>query len=99
MPTPPTPAQMRLNNIKTSATTVLDTLELLANASNLPFLKPITLTARSLLNLVQSVNKNKCAEMMEQVYEVLHGIIKLHVQSDTGHLSPSSLKHIAEFTE
>ncbi|KAJ7765611.1 hypothetical protein B0H16DRAFT_1454182 [Mycena metata] len=92
MPTPSTPAQARLNNIKTSSMIVLNTLELLANASNLPFLKPITPTAHSLLNLVQFVNKNKCTDMMEQVYEVIHGLIRLHVQSQTGQLSPNSLK-------
>ncbi|KAJ7775411.1 hypothetical protein B0H16DRAFT_1756747 [Mycena metata] len=90
MLTPLTPAQARLNNIKTSSTIVLDTLELLANASDLPFLKPITVTARSLLNLVQ---------MMEQVYEIIQGIIRLHIQSDTGQLSPNLLTHIAEFTK
>ncbi|KAJ7711905.1 hypothetical protein B0H16DRAFT_1479972 [Mycena metata] len=99
MPTLLTPAQARLNNIKTSSMIVLGTLELLANASDLPFLKPITLTACSLLNLVQSVNKNKCIEIMEQVYEVIHGIIRLHVQSETGQLSLNLLKHIAEFAE
>ncbi|KAJ7723152.1 hypothetical protein B0H16DRAFT_1472992 [Mycena metata] len=97
MATPPT--QARLDNIKTWSTTAVDTLELLANAADLPILRPITITSRSLLNLVLSVNKNKCTEMMKQVYEIIQGIIRLHIQSESGQLPPSSLDHIAEFTK
>jgi hypothetical protein len=120
MPTIPNPAEARLNNIRLSFTAAVDSFELLANSSNLPFLKPISVTARALLISVQvrchnqlslerpltvfhqtvRNNKNECGRLMEQLHEVLYGIMHLHIKSDTGgQLPPSTLNHIRQFSE
>jgi hypothetical protein len=36
---------------------------------------------------------------MEQTYELLNAILIVHIESDTGELSPSVLTHIGKFTE
>ena len=118
MPTAPTTTQMRLNNIQLCLTAAVDSLELLSSCSNLPFLKPISVTARSLLALVkvsrdhtlailsltmchQSVrhNKNECTKLMEQIHEIIYGIIELHIKSDSGgQLPPGTLNQIGKFS-
>ncbi|KAJ6527079.1 hypothetical protein B0H19DRAFT_1335060 [Mycena capillaripes] len=120
MPIAPTSTQIRLNNLRLSVTAAADGVELLSNAANLPFLKPISITARTLLTSVevsydnasstgwlltvcqQTVrhNKDECIQLMEQIYQILYGILELHIKSDTGgQLSPKTLGEIAQFTE
>ncbi|KAJ6549958.1 hypothetical protein B0H19DRAFT_1073853 [Mycena capillaripes] len=53
MPVASTFAQTRLNNIRLCLTGAVDSLELLANSANLLFLKPIAITARTLLTSVE----------------------------------------------
>jgi hypothetical protein len=45
-------------------------------------------------------NKNDCTQLLEQTYELLSGILMVHINSDTGaELPPSVLTHIGRFTE
>ncbi|KAJ7463282.1 P-loop containing nucleoside triphosphate hydrolase protein, partial [Mycena latifolia] len=102
MPPRPTVAQIRLNNIVTCLDAAVATLEVVSDSLMAPFLGPISTTARSLLIAVQTIKKNKddCMKMLEQLQELLYGIIYLHIHSDTsGKLSPSMLHDLGKFTE
>ncbi|KAJ6563944.1 hypothetical protein B0H19DRAFT_1067550 [Mycena capillaripes] len=45
-------------------------------------------------------NKDDCCDLMERTHQLLHAIIALHMESDTGgELSPTALNHIATFTQ
>ncbi|KAF8140991.1 hypothetical protein K438DRAFT_1878941, partial [Mycena galopus ATCC 62051] len=94
--------QARLNNIIACLPAAVETLQILADSINTPFLTPISSTARSLLNVVQTVKKNKsdCAQLMELTCKLLYAIISLHMKSETGlDLSPTMLNHLGKITE
>ncbi|KAJ7495205.1 hypothetical protein FB451DRAFT_363878 [Mycena latifolia] len=102
MPLPPTAAQIRLNNIVTSLSAAVTTLDVVTETLKTAFLQPISNTVHSLLSAVQTVKRNQddCAQMLEQVHELLYAIIWVHVKSDTGgELSPSMLDNLGKFTE
>ncbi|KAJ6480894.1 hypothetical protein C8R45DRAFT_1004026, partial [Mycena sanguinolenta] len=53
-----------------------------------------------LINLVQNVKQNKkgCVQLLENIHQVLHGIIELHIKSDApGSLSPAMMDHVEKF--
>ncbi|KAJ7160545.1 hypothetical protein C8R43DRAFT_1176792 [Mycena crocata] len=98
----PSMTQLRLNNIQTCFTGVLNTLQILANSFGTPFLTQISNTAQALVNIAQTVkqNKNDCVQLLQHSYELLIGIISLHIKSETGaDFSPSMLNHLGKFTE
>ncbi|KAJ7906794.1 hypothetical protein B0H13DRAFT_2333143 [Mycena leptocephala] len=102
MPPQLTVSEIRLNNITACVTAALDTLDILANSLNTPFLAAITSTTQSLLKNIQTVKQNKddCANLMEQIHELLNAIIVAHINSDTGgELPPMMLRHIGKFAE
>jgi hypothetical protein len=50
----------------------------------------------------QTIKKNKgdCTQILEQIYEVIAGIICLHINSDTGgELPPKLLDNLGNFAE
>ncbi|KAJ7448653.1 hypothetical protein B0H11DRAFT_2289728 [Mycena galericulata] len=56
----------------------------------------------SLITTIQNVkkNKDKCIELMESIYQVLYGIVNLHIISETaGSLPPTILDELGKFTE
>ncbi|KAJ6586486.1 hypothetical protein DFH09DRAFT_1274917 [Mycena vulgaris] len=93
--------ETRLNNILKCFTTAVDTLEVLANTFETPFLKPISNTAKSLLAAVQAVRQNKrdCTQLLEQTYGLLSAIISLHLKLETGPVSPSMQNHLGKATD
>ncbi|KAJ7461948.1 hypothetical protein FB451DRAFT_1139985 [Mycena latifolia] len=102
MPLPPTAAQIRLNNIVTSLSAAVTTLDVVTESLKTAFLQPISNTMHSLLTAVQTVKRNQddCTQVLEQVHELLYAIIWVHVRSDTGgELSPSMLDNLGKFTE
>ncbi|KAJ7495121.1 hypothetical protein FB451DRAFT_1477651 [Mycena latifolia] len=105
MPLPPTAAQIRLNNIVTSLSAAIPTLDVVTESLKTPFLQPISNTVHSLLTAVQPCqtvkrNQDECAQMLEQIHELLYVIIWVHLKSDTGgELSPSILDNLGKFTE
>ncbi|KAJ7437751.1 P-loop containing nucleoside triphosphate hydrolase protein, partial [Mycena latifolia] len=102
MPVPPTAAQIRLNNIVTSLSAAVITLDVVTESLKTAFLQPISNTMHSLLTAVQTVKRNQddCAQVLEQVHELLYAIIWVQVRSDTGgELSPSMLDNLGRFTE
>ncbi|KAF7366034.1 ATPase-AAA-core domain-containing protein [Mycena venus] len=102
MPLPPTPGQTRLNNSIGLLSAAVGTLDLLAKSLNLPFLKPISAIAQSLLTSAESVrnNKNECIKMLDQIHDIIYGIVELHIKSDIdGQLSPKFLEPMGQFAE
>jgi hypothetical protein len=61
MPTQPTLAQIRLDNIKNCLNAALTTVEVVSHGLKTPFLEPIVTTTRSLLGVVQVVFSHECA--------------------------------------
>ncbi|KAJ7148460.1 hypothetical protein C8R43DRAFT_952566 [Mycena crocata] len=102
MPSQLTPAQIRLNTAAKYLSEAVKTIEVIADAFEAPFLAPISMTSRSLLTAVQTVeqNRNDCARLLEHTHCLLYAIIDIHVKSTTGpDLPPSMLKHLGKFTE
>ncbi|KAJ7881454.1 hypothetical protein B0H13DRAFT_2278531 [Mycena leptocephala] len=102
MPPALTVTNIRLTNIITNFTATINTLEILSDTFQTPFLNPICLTGRSILTCLQNVqqHKNECFELMEQTHGCLLSIITLHLESNTGgELPPIMIKHIGNFTQ
>ncbi|KAJ6598128.1 hypothetical protein DFH09DRAFT_971699, partial [Mycena vulgaris] len=102
MPPQPIATETRLNNILKCFTIAVDTLQVLANTFETPFLKPISNTTKSLLTAVQSVKQNKsdCAQLMEQTYGLLGAIVFLHMKAEAGSdLTPSMMNDLGKFTD
>ncbi|KAJ6556303.1 hypothetical protein B0H19DRAFT_1262384 [Mycena capillaripes] len=102
MPTKPTAAEIRLNEITPCLYVAAGTLEILASSGMAPFLAAISNTTQSLLKYIQTVkqNKDECIHLMEETYQLLEVIICVHINSDTGgELPPSTLNHIGNFTQ
>ncbi|KAJ7456107.1 P-loop containing nucleoside triphosphate hydrolase protein, partial [Mycena latifolia] len=102
MPLQPTVTQIRFNNIAACLPAAVDTLDMISESLDTPFLPVISRTIRSLLTAAESMKKNKddCTQMLEQIHVLLNGIIRLHLTSETGgELSPSMFEHLGRFTE
>ncbi|KAJ6539851.1 hypothetical protein DFH09DRAFT_1397007 [Mycena vulgaris] len=109
MPSRPIATEIRLNNILKCFTIAVDTLEVLANTFNTPFLGPISNTAKSLLTAVQNSsyfgqnvkqNQSDCTQLLEQTYGLLCAIVSLHMKPETGlDLTPSMLNNLGKFTD
>ncbi|KAJ7457498.1 hypothetical protein FB451DRAFT_1509813 [Mycena latifolia] len=98
MPLSATAAQSRLDNVVPPLNAAVATLNVVSEHLQTPFLQPITNTLHSLLTAVQTCqtvkrNQDECAQMLEQIHELLYAIIWIHVKSDTGgELSPAMLE-------
>ncbi|KAJ6550134.1 hypothetical protein B0H19DRAFT_1074015 [Mycena capillaripes] len=79
----PSPLQIQLDNLRLFLTAAVDSVEILADAANLPLLKPISITVRTLLKSVESVRhkKNECIQLMKRLHEILYGIVDLHIRT------------------
>ncbi|KAJ7483594.1 hypothetical protein FB451DRAFT_1439841 [Mycena latifolia] len=103
--------QIRLNHLIVYLAVAVSALSDLEAVVGTPFLKTISNTTASILNGVQGYiwteypqkarsKRNECVRFVEQIYEIIHMIIALHVNSDTGGvLAPSTLDHIGKFNE
>ncbi|KAJ6602044.1 hypothetical protein DFH09DRAFT_1270824 [Mycena vulgaris] len=98
----PPATEIRLNNILKCFTIAVDSLEVLAKTFKNPFLEPISNTAKSLLNAVQTVRQNKSdfAQLLEETYGLLCAIVSLHMKLEAGpDMSPSMLNDLGKFTD
>ncbi|KAJ6592172.1 P-loop containing nucleoside triphosphate hydrolase protein [Mycena vulgaris] len=80
----------------------VDSLEVLAKTFKSPFLEPISNTAKSLLDAVQTVRQNKsdCTQLLEQTYGLLCAVVSFYMKPETGpELSPSILNDLGKFTD
>ncbi|KAJ7462917.1 hypothetical protein FB451DRAFT_1494989 [Mycena latifolia] len=93
---------IRLNNTITCLAPVITVLNELSDACGTPFVPAISNTTLSLMTAVQNVKKNKedCIQLLENVYQLLCAIVKLHIKSETkGNLPPATLDHVGKFME
>ncbi|KAJ7874960.1 hypothetical protein B0H14DRAFT_3130870 [Mycena olivaceomarginata] len=100
----PQPAviQVRLNAVTTSLTITANTLEVLADTLDTPFLGAIVNTTQAVLKNIETVKQNKddCVELLEQTQKFLTVIIILYIKSEMGaELPPNVLDHIRKFTQ
>ncbi|KAF8134158.1 hypothetical protein K438DRAFT_1787256 [Mycena galopus ATCC 62051] len=102
MPHQPTLKEIRLNVITTCLTFSLPLLDELNEAFRPPFVQSITNTIQTLINSVQNVkqNKSECAQLIENIHQVLYAIVNLHMKSEPfGSLPPSMLDNVGKFLE
>ncbi|KAJ6538024.1 hypothetical protein B0H19DRAFT_1079108 [Mycena capillaripes] len=102
MSAPPPVPITAMSNIATCLTISKNTLELLAQSVNSPFLATLSNTARALLKNIQLIKQNKsnCIQLSQQAQDLLDAVITVHIASDTaGELPPDVLSHIGKFTE
>ncbi|KAJ6470410.1 hypothetical protein C8R45DRAFT_1166016 [Mycena sanguinolenta] len=100
MPREPTVIEICLENLTACLASAVTLLTELNNAFAPQFVQPISNTIESLLKLVQSVKQNKkeCAELLENIHQVLFTIIDLHIKSEAvGSLSPTMTDHVGRF--
>ncbi|KAJ7797394.1 hypothetical protein B0H14DRAFT_3157506 [Mycena olivaceomarginata] len=83
--------QNRLENVVTGLTMATNTLEIIADSIQTPFLGAI-------INTTQAVLKN--IQLLEQIHKLLTAIMILHIKSDVGGEMPVEvLDHVGKFTE
>ncbi|KAF8190679.1 hypothetical protein K438DRAFT_2141110 [Mycena galopus ATCC 62051] len=102
MPRQPTSSESRIENITACLGLVLPLLNELNDAFGPPFVQYISNTIQALINLLKDVKRNKkdCAQLMDNIPQVLWAIINVHIKSETaGSLSPAMLNNIGNFTE
>ncbi|KAJ7878483.1 hypothetical protein B0H14DRAFT_3129952, partial [Mycena olivaceomarginata] len=102
MPRQSTVTEIHLNNIMGCLTPALTLLKELNDAFGPPFIQPIAHTIDCLIDMVQNVkrNKDKCAQLMENIHLVLYAIINLHLKAETVEsLDPAMLDNIGKFME
>ncbi|KAJ7859837.1 hypothetical protein B0H14DRAFT_2577002 [Mycena olivaceomarginata] len=94
-------AQNRLGNVVTCLTMTTNTLEIIADSMQTPFLGAIINTTQAILENIQTVTRHKedCVQLLEQIHELLTAIVILHVKSDAGGEMPIEvLHHVGKFT-
>ncbi|KAJ7879945.1 hypothetical protein B0H14DRAFT_3769893 [Mycena olivaceomarginata] len=99
MPHQPTATEIHLNNIVAYLTPTVTLLKELNDAFGPPFIQPISNTIETLISIAQNVkhNKNQCAQLMENIHQVLYAIINLYLKSETaGSLDSAMLYHIGK---
>ncbi|KAJ7100546.1 hypothetical protein C8R44DRAFT_859395 [Mycena epipterygia] len=102
MPTRPTVTDSRLNNTLVCLAPTITLLNEVNDAFGTPFIKAISNTTLSLVTAVQNVKRNKdqCVQLMENIHQILHAIINLHLKPGTaGRLPPAMLDHVGKFTK
>ncbi|KAF7357061.1 hypothetical protein MSAN_01299800 [Mycena sanguinolenta] len=93
-------AETRLGNLKICFTVITETLEVLVQTVDAPFMKTIYLTTQSISQMIQNIKQNKqdCAELLEQVYSLLNSIVTVFLESETGcNLPLRTLDNIGQF--
>ncbi|KAJ6477725.1 P-loop containing nucleoside triphosphate hydrolase protein, partial [Mycena sanguinolenta] len=100
MPRQPTVTEIRLENLVGCLEPTLEVLNELSDAFAPPFVQPILNAVASLLTCVQNVKQNKkeCAQLLENINQVIYAIINLHIKSEVaGTLSPAMTEHVGKF--
>ncbi|KAJ7691383.1 hypothetical protein B0H14DRAFT_3664450 [Mycena olivaceomarginata] len=88
---PSTVTQNRLKNVVTGLNMTTNTLEIIADSIQTPFLGAMVNTTQAVLQNIQ---------LLEQIHKVLNEITILHIKSDAGgEMPPEVLSHMGEFTE
>ncbi|KAF8140921.1 hypothetical protein K438DRAFT_1879175 [Mycena galopus ATCC 62051] len=102
MPRQPTISEIRLNDTIACLGPALSLLNDLHDALGTPFIPAISTTTVSLIAAVQNAKKNKaeCAQLLENILQVLYAILNVHVKSETaGSIEPAMFHEIGRFAE
>ncbi|KAJ7142572.1 hypothetical protein C8R44DRAFT_924163 [Mycena epipterygia] len=102
MPPQRTVTEIRLNSILACLVPTITLLNEVNDAFGTPFIKAISNTTLSLVTAVQNVKRNKdeCVQLTENIHQILHAIINLHMKPETaGSLPPTMLDHVDKFTQ
>ncbi|KAJ7484866.1 hypothetical protein B0H11DRAFT_1163320 [Mycena galericulata] len=102
MPRDPTILETRIETMIGGLKPAITLLNELHDMFATPFVPAISSTALALITALQNVKKNKdeCIQLMEQIHQVLYGIINLHLKSDNPASFPlATLNHLGKFTE
>ncbi|KAJ7903069.1 hypothetical protein B0H13DRAFT_1882329 [Mycena leptocephala] len=77
----PASTHIRLKHITTCLAITVNTLEILADSIQTPFLAGISNTTQSLLKSTQTIKQNKddCSQLMEQAHGLLNAIIMVEI--------------------
>ncbi|KAJ6472073.1 hypothetical protein C8R45DRAFT_1104280 [Mycena sanguinolenta] len=100
MPRQPTVTEFRLESLASCLAPIVTVLNELHDAFGSPFVQPISDRVVSLIKLVQNVKQNKkeCAQLLENMHQVLYAIINLHVKSEAaGSVSLAMWDHVESF--
>ncbi|KAJ7349658.1 hypothetical protein DFH08DRAFT_807008 [Mycena albidolilacea] len=100
MPRQPTRTGIRLENTTAKLMPAITLLKELNDAFGPPFIQPISNTLQMLIKAVQNVkrNKNDCAQLIENMHQVLYAIISFYIKPETaGSLPPAMLDNIGKF--
>ncbi|KAJ7877915.1 hypothetical protein B0H14DRAFT_3130084 [Mycena olivaceomarginata] len=88
---PPSITQNRLDNVVIGLTMTTNTLRIIADSIQTPFLG-------ALINTTQAVLKN--IQLLEKIHKLLNAIMIVHIKSDAGGEMPIEvLDHLGKFTE
>ncbi|KAJ7246446.1 hypothetical protein C8J57DRAFT_1241496 [Mycena rebaudengoi] len=91
-----------LKNLIEYTTLAATTAQAIGTSAQVPFLPSTAALTLAILKCAQSVrsNRDECAQLLEQIHEILCLIVKLYSTSEiNGVLSPALLYDIAQFTE
>ncbi|KAF8169960.1 hypothetical protein K438DRAFT_1854497 [Mycena galopus ATCC 62051] len=102
MPRQPTISEIRLNDTIACLGPTLSLLNDLHDALGIPFIPAISTTTVSLIAAVQNAKKNKaeCAQLLENILQVLYAILNVHIKSETaGSIEPAMFHEIGRFAE
>ncbi|KAJ7678445.1 hypothetical protein B0H14DRAFT_2655913 [Mycena olivaceomarginata] len=102
MPRQPTVTEICLDNIVACLAPPLTLLKELNDAFGPPFVQCIATSIETLINMVRDVKRNKidCAQLTENIHQVLFAIINLQLKAETaGSLPPAMLNNIGKLME
>ncbi|KAJ7803770.1 hypothetical protein B0H14DRAFT_3154322 [Mycena olivaceomarginata] len=94
--------QNQLANVVTGLTMATNTLQIIMDSIQTPFLGAIINTTQAVLQNIQTVSKHKddCVQLLEKIHKLLNAIMILHIKSDAGGEMPIEvLHHVGKFTE
>ncbi|KAJ7787104.1 hypothetical protein B0H14DRAFT_3163428 [Mycena olivaceomarginata] len=98
----PTVTETRLAIITAHLTPAVRLFNELYDAFGISFVQPISKTTLSLVTAVQNAKRNRdeCISLMENIHQVLYGIVNIHMKSEpVGAIPPHILDQIGNFTE
>ncbi|KAJ6481012.1 hypothetical protein C8R45DRAFT_932917 [Mycena sanguinolenta] len=93
MPRQSTVTGIQLENLATSLAPTVEVINEINDALAPLFVQAISKTLTSLIKLIQ-----ECAQLLENIHQVLYAIIDLHPKSEAaGSLSPEKTEHVGKF--
>ncbi|KAJ7358227.1 hypothetical protein DFH08DRAFT_802069 [Mycena albidolilacea] len=94
----PAAIQIQQNMMTTALAATANSLKILADTLNTPFLGAIGNTTQAVLKKIETVKQNKddCVELLERTHKLLTAIIILYIKSETGAELPPNIEKDAQ---